>query len=151
LPRRHSHPFGKRTSECCLGLIPYRLAYCRGCNPYEPAKIFNDLQKDLGARISTFINHLLVLDAGILSITISAFLGIQPPRFVSALGPNRATTLQHWSRSSVGRAGAVEASRFGRKLPFARQVSNLGESVEPIDTQPHRTCNLTHASGSFAQ
>jgi len=48
---------------------------------YEPAKIFNDLQKDLGARISTFINHLLVLDAGILSITIGAFLGIQPPRF----------------------------------------------------------------------
>lgn len=48
---------------------------------YEPAKIFNDLQRDLGVRISTFINHLLVLDAGILSITIGAFLGIQPPRF----------------------------------------------------------------------
>ncbi|MDM0029826.1 hypothetical protein [Variovorax saccharolyticus] len=48
---------------------------------YEPAKIFNDLQRDLGARINTFINHLLVLDAGILSITIGAFLGIQPPRF----------------------------------------------------------------------
>ena len=44
---------------------------------YEPAKIFNDLQKDLGARINTFINHLLVLDAGILSITIGAFLGIR--------------------------------------------------------------------------
>lgn len=49
---------------------------------YEPAKIYNEAQKDYGLRIGVFTNHLLVLSAGILSITIGAFLGISPPKFV---------------------------------------------------------------------
>lgn len=48
---------------------------------YEPAKIYNEVQQDFGLRVSTFTNHLLVLNAGILSITIGAFLGIKPPAF----------------------------------------------------------------------
>ncbi|MFZ3117068.1 MAG: hypothetical protein WA159_02000 [Variovorax sp.] len=57
---------------------------------YEPAKLFNDAQKEFSLRLSTFTNHLLVLNAGILSITIGAFLGIKPPSFVpDALGTLR--------------------------------------------------------------
>lgn len=47
---------------------------------YEPAKIFNTHQENLGLRLGTFTNYLLAVDGGVLSITIGAFLNGSPPR-----------------------------------------------------------------------
>jgi hypothetical protein len=43
------------------------------------AMLFNDHMKDLGNRIGTFCNYLMLVDGGILSITIGAFISATPP------------------------------------------------------------------------
>lgn len=45
-----------------------------------PATLFNTHMADWGARVNTFVNHLLLISGGILSITIGAFLNGSPPK-----------------------------------------------------------------------
>jgi hypothetical protein len=44
------------------------------------ATLFNSHMYDLGNRLNTVCNYLLLVNGGILSITISAFVGATPPR-----------------------------------------------------------------------
>ncbi|MNV23368.1 hypothetical protein D3C71_1143790 [compost metagenome] len=50
-----------------------------------PATLFNNHMSDVGNRLGTFCNFLLVVDGGILSLTIGAFLGPSRP-MVSSVG-----------------------------------------------------------------
>jgi hypothetical protein len=55
-----------------------------------PGTLFNTHMYDLGNRINTVCNYLLLVNGGILSITIGAFVGTTPPRLaVDALAAIR--------------------------------------------------------------
>lgn len=49
-----------------------------------PATLFNSHMFDLGNRVNTVCNYLLVVNGGVLSITIGAFIGSSTPKLTEA-------------------------------------------------------------------
>jgi hypothetical protein len=64
-----------------------------------PASLFNSYVADWGSRVNSFINYLIIVSGGILSITVGAFLTGHPP----ALTQSALLAVQRsWLLLSVG-------------------------------------------------
>lgn len=75
-----------------------------------PATLFNTHMIDLGNRIGTFCNFLLLVDGGILSITIGAFLSDKP---VPSLAPYGLFAIRNgWYLLTLGMILALSITFF---------------------------------------
>jgi hypothetical protein len=76
----------------------------------SPATLFNTHMIDLGNRIGTFCNFLLLVDGGILSITIGAFLSDKP---VPSLAPYGLFAIRNgWYLLTIGMILALSITLF---------------------------------------
>lgn len=101
-----------------------------------PATLHNTHMMDLGNRIGTFCNYLLLVDGGILSITIGAFIGATPPSLaMDGLIAIRAG----WYSITLGLVLALSVTFFvlWGQLAVQRKL-NDSFNAQPTTLQLHR-------------